>query len=100
MDGAYEGRQPVDGAVLIGDKETFGDNMILDDRTARAYEREGNLDLSSEVIGGGRNPAILEDEEMVDDQTASAAVRRSGVADIGEVLDAANEAPKEGEAEG
>ncbi|MEM6500950.1 MAG: DNA-directed RNA polymerase subunit beta' [Cyanobacteria bacterium P01_C01_bin.89] len=100
MDGAYEGRQPVDGAVLIGDKETFGDNMILDDRTARAYEREGNLDLSSEVIGGGRNPAILEDEEMVDDQTASAAVRRSGVADIGEALDAANEAPKEGEAEG
>ncbi|MEM9246144.1 MAG: hypothetical protein AAGA67_10455, partial [Cyanobacteria bacterium P01_F01_bin.153] len=100
MDGAYEGRQAVDGAVLIGDKETFGDNMILDDRTARAYEREGNLDLSSEVIGGGRNPAILEDEEMVDDQTASAAVRRSGVTDIGEALGAASETPKEGEAEG
>ena len=74
LDGAPVG---ADGAVLIGDKDAFGDNMVLDDRTARVYEREGNLDLTSEVIGGGRNPAILEDEEMVDDQSASAAVNRA-----------------------
>ncbi|NEP18966.1 MAG: DNA-directed RNA polymerase subunit beta', partial [Leptolyngbya sp. SIO4C1] len=61
-------------------------NMVLDDRTARVYDREGGLDLfAGEDVVGGNSPAtgedgasrqnsslpsaFLDDDALIDDQT-------------------------------
>lgn len=86
---AYE--EPISPEVDTSFDGTFFDNdlalqdMVLDDRTARAYDREGGLELiaGDSMIGGGEKPnnmassmgesqfssAILDDDDLIDDQS-------------------------------
>jgi DNA-directed RNA polymerase subunit beta' len=49
---------------LYGDDGELAD-VVLDDRTARAYELEGTIDLGAEAAYGlSRNPAIIDDEDI------------------------------------
>lgn len=51
---------------LYGDDGELAD-VVLDDRTARAYELEGTIDLGAEAAAGyglSRNPAIIDDEDI------------------------------------
>ncbi|MEM9486016.1 MAG: DNA-directed RNA polymerase subunit beta'', partial [Cyanobacteria bacterium P01_F01_bin.116] len=90
---AYEERStpeidPSFDKAFLSDDMALQD-MVLDDRTARAYDREGGLNMFTDDMLGGSNPAsggdaaagggeaktppspFLDDNALIDDQTAA-----------------------------